>query len=142
MNIPCEVTYTDGFSINITKDITKQEFIEICEQLTSLFDYSVEPLPMTEGGILFNCQGHKSIRFSLRGKWPWLNNGYKEEWKKDTTILLHKGHISNTILKAMQGAPVWSIHELHTIIIVLVTHGIECTNLPDPKKLCQFINLW
>ena len=67
-------TYCNGFQLVAIKNISKKEFIELCNDLQNEFnnyystnDYSFSPECITEGGIVFNnfngdINGYKTIR--------------------------------------------------------------------------------
>ena len=102
------MTYTYGFSFVVGKDVTKSEFIELCELLTNeVFfnnEYIFEPEPITEGGIIYrpvnnieNVFKYKSIRFhNQKSTWPRINTEVLKEWRKNDDILFYKGYKFDT----------------------------------------------
>lgn len=115
-------TYTNGFTIKMTRDFTKKEYIELCDliaqKLNSLYGYndenkiSIIPEPITEGGMKFvggpnniygelsGQMGHNKFYKTMRHRFfikdhP-RNNDIKWEWITDKTK--ENWSISNDIL--------------------------------------------
>lgn len=130
------MTYTSGYSLKATKDITTHDISNLCINLEKAFGngYKFEPEPITEGGIVFkNWPGktdnmYKTMRicFYYHGKWPWINNDQITTWMNNPSIkLLSKGTEIQTFLKSSNGAPQWNIDELKIFESQLLEIGLK-----------------
>jgi hypothetical protein len=149
-------TYTSGFDIFITRDITKGDMVNICNELTDKFDnkYIFEPEPICDGFIYIKNQKYKSMRLSCFHA-PWVNRNVMEEWKDNKDIFVKKTtddkfngkrktysntrlgangcNYYSTCLKSFYDAPAWSYDELDTIKDVLENYDIRTTNTKEIK---------
>lgn len=150
-------TYTSGFDIFITRDITKGDMVNICNDLTEKFDnkYQFEPEPITDGFLYIKNLKYKCMRLSCFHA-PWVNRNVMEEWKdnndifvKKTTDDKFKGRRKNygntekgnpngynyysTCLKSFYDAPAWTYDELKTIKEVLEKYDMKTTNIKEIK---------
>ena len=160
--IQVATTYTSGFTLKPTRDITKNDIYNICKDLNNYFstDYSFIPEPITEGGILFKKtpnkyntnKAYKSMRFSSQSgriSWPCINEDeVMNEWKDNQDILFKKymrnDHSTKigTFLKAFCGADVWSLEELKIFNRVFEKNGIDCfSKMPSKKSLIEIWNV-
>jgi hypothetical protein len=127
-------TYCSGFQLYSIKNITRKEFVELCNNLQKEFnnhynvnDYSFSPECITEGGIIFNnynnnIDGYKTIRLFftennvIDGKreklYGFINENIKNEWIMDEGILIEKDRYLGTFLKSFHNAPKWTKEEL------------------------------
>ena len=128
----------EGFILEAVKNISKKEFIELCNNLQNEFnnyyntyDYSFRPECISEGGIVFNnfnnfnndINTYKSMRtyfvekngsHTFCGKkklYGWINNNIADEWIIDESILINKGEYIGTYTKC-SNAPKWDKYEL------------------------------
>jgi hypothetical protein len=126
----------EGFILEAVKNISKKEFIELCNNLQNEFnnyyntdEYSFRPECITEGGIVFNnfnnfdnnINTYKSMRIyfveksntSSRKKnlYGWINNNIADEWISDESILINKDEYIRTYTKCIN-APKWDKYEL------------------------------
>jgi len=142
------MTYTHGFSFVVSKNVTKAEFIKICELLTNeVFfnnEYVFEPEPISEGGIIYrpvnnteNVFKYKSIRFQHpHGDWPWINTEVLNEWRKSDDILFYEGHKFNTFLKSFGDSPLYTLEELEIIASYFNSFGLsKIGKFPKKKDL-------
>lgn len=151
-----EVTYTQGFKIEIKNGLTKREYILLCEriscELNKHYGYKGEdkikltPECITEGGMRItggpdNMYGdydnkgkvYKSMRHHLG--WQWIKKNTHEEWKESKDKLCSENTISETFLKAFDGAPVWTMDELNILKNCFESVGIVCKKMPKKKDL-------
>jgi len=142
------MTYTYGFSFVVGKDVTKSEFIELCELLTNeVFfnnEYIFEPEPITEGGIIYrpvnnigNVFKYKSIRFhNQKSTWPRINTEVLKEWRKNDDILFYKGYKFDTFLKSFGDSPLYTLEELKILASYFNLFGlIKNGKYPKDKDL-------
>ena len=142
-----------GPVLYIYRDITKSDFVKICDEMDCF------PEAVCEGGFRYNIrEGYKTIRFGplaydnailnglIRGKlefdytqedWPWINKNTLSEWRNNSDILICKGQIINTTLKAFYGAEPFTVNELERWEEVLAKFGIVCKKMPIAKYLKQ-----
>ena len=115
--------------------------MSLCEQLeTSLGPgYKVRPEPIIEGGVYFvdypgkGADHYKSMRFDLRG-YPYVADTTLDEWKEGPERVLCrnvKGML--TKLKALYGAPLWTLRELDIVRDSLSRLGIKVYVRSRPK---------
>lgn len=120
-------TYCSGPVLRITRDVTKAEFISICDAMRST------PEAITEGGFKFlNCPGYKSMRFWQPGiSWPFINpETVVNEWRTNNDVILFKGVDMTTRLKAFNGAPAFTKKELNEYKSIFETVGIRMGKIP------------
>jgi hypothetical protein len=139
--------YTGGFTMIVKKDLTKFEYIRICEEvsknLNNLYELKNEikvvPEPISEGGFLIidsrDTKKYKSIRHRFREvTWPKITSSSYEEWiSNDEDILIPANSRSDTIFKSSKGTPIWTLAEMYIFIKALEKYEIEVRNIP--KKL-------
>lgn len=150
-----DVTYCSGPKLKFTKDITKEIYIEICEDLSATFaekfggEYIFEPESITEGGIILvqfpgkQNKMYKTMRHHLTSKnyernvrWPWIDKkNVMEDWRDDSGILIPINTLSDTFLKAFHGAPTWTVDEIKLMCEVFTQYQIKCTRLPKKNEL-------
>ena len=123
-------TYTSGFDLHFTKDITKKDFMDICNLLGST------PEAITGGGFLFmnGVTGYKTMRIRIPN-FPWIYPNTIIEWSNDISILVANGTKTSTFLKAFHGASAWTLDELKKCKDILEKFGILCRNMPTKKEL-------
>jgi len=149
-------TYSYGYDLFFTRNITKGDMVNICNDLTNLFNniYVFEPEPIRDGFIYIKNLKYKSMRLSCFQA-PWINENVMEEWKdnndifvkkttddkfngkrktySDTRIGAHGRNHYSTFLKAFYDAPPWTIDELTRIKEVLANYDISTTNINAVK---------
>ena len=149
-------TYTTGFDLFFTRNITKGDMVNICNDLTDKFDgkYQFEPEPICDGFIYIKNLDYKSMRLYYFDN-PYVSKNVMEDWKdnndifvKKTTDNKFKGRRKNyingklypdgcnyysTMLKAFDEAPAWTIDELLKIKEVLKNYNILTTNIKTIK---------
>jgi hypothetical protein len=152
-------TYTHGFCLNFTKDISKKEYIEICKKISSklnqlykLDDNSIKILPeaITEGGMFFEKgnnqynKGYKTMRHSFmelmetnrkNSRWPRINEKTYEEWSNSDDILIFSPSKTGTYLKSFYEAPSWSLQELQIFKECFEEYNVKVTKMPKVKDL-------
>jgi hypothetical protein len=151
-------SYNNAFTITVQRNITRNEFVEICSDIHFCLDEidkenklinhlsiaNVIPERISEGGIeiIFNkvqpyegydIAPYKSLRFIGYSGWPFINKA----WISDDTILFKKGTILFTFLKAFHGAPLWTIDEIHSIKFCFEQRGCKITNMGKCKWLVR-----
>lgn len=124
-------TYTRGLKFKCTKDITKNDIIDLCDLLTKRYNgmCTFQPETITEGGIkfVFNADyarnWYKSVRLRVydantNGKWYWVDNNCMTTWKNSDDLIFREKNMQGkptifcTFLKSFYGAPVFTIEEL------------------------------
>lgn len=130
-------TYTNGFHLTFTADVTKSEFVYICDDISTLHeDYYAVPEAIPEGGIQLmndNCLNgkYKSMSFQFDNpffKWPRIySTNVMDMWFDSEDVIIQSGLQADTFLKAFFGAPVWDMSELDSIAATFAEFGIECT---------------
>lgn len=137
-------TYQSGFQMTFGKNLTRQQYVQICEKLSGVFndfygasEFRFEPEPITEGGLQMTAFPNKSTQMfkTMRHrhaakKWPWINKTVLEDWKHDNTVLFEKGEKIETFLKALQNAPAWTRQELELMAECFKDFGIVCKKMP------------
>jgi len=149
-------TYTHGYDLFFTRNITKGDMVNICNELTEKFDnkYIFEPEPICDGFIYIKNEDYKSMRLSCFDN-PWIPQNVMEDWKDSKEIFVNKttddkfngkrktysstrigangyNHYG-TFLKAFDKAPPWTIEELIKIKEVLFNYDIVTTNIKAVK---------
>jgi hypothetical protein len=125
-------TYGEGFTYFSTKDITKNDFIELCETLDTCTT-KFEPERIAEGGILYKFSHevpeswYKSVRLGINvGKgWPDIFGDEMTSWKYNNDIILEKNKFIDTWLKSFGGAPPFTFDEITQINKVLCKIGLK-----------------
>ena len=152
------VTYTNGPLLYFNKDLSKKDYIEICNKLNHQFEetfqnkeYVFQPEPVSEGGLeMVKFPGkkesmYKSLRHPLRTKEhdepeyksQIITQNVMTEWLNDETIIIHQGLYSDTTLKAFYGAPIWTLEEIKIICNVLSDYGVHSSELPKKEDLSR-----
>ena len=145
------MTYSCGPVINFTKDITKNDFINICNDITiylnnyyskyyNVNNFVIKAMPeqVIEGGILIKhisniieCnEWYKSLRiYNDNSTYPVINN-YDEisNWVNNNDVIYRKNSIVKTSLKSLYSAPRWCKDEIIIILSVFNKHGILYNN--------------
>ena len=145
------MTYSCGPVINFTKDITKNDFINICNDITiylnnyyskyySVNNFVIKAIPeqVIEGGILIKhisnimeCnKWYKSLRiYNDNSTYPVINN-YDEisNWVNNDDVIYRKTSIVKTSLKSLYSAPRWCKDEIIIILSAFNKHGILYNN--------------
>lgn len=106
-------TYQRGLEFKSSKNITKKEFISLCDDLTNEFnklynsnEYKLKPEQNSKGGIVFehcdNKDTYKSMRFYFNDAktgigllYGFIPDNVCELWKNDTPLLLPKNRFRN-----------------------------------------------
>src|SRR5690349_20579156 len=118
-------TYCHGPKLCVSRDITKADFMSICDQMGCC------PEAISEGGFHYvNIPGYKSLRISLNSavrvhkrsngvwahdsaevivenpdSWPRIDEAkVSPEWRGNTDVIIHAGQRIGTILKAFDNA--------------------------------------
>lgn len=123
-------TLADGFYVKSTKNISKNDFYILCNDLNNTFneyygvtEYSFLPEAISEGGILFKeypgkvANAYKSMRIFIDmcgdDNWPALSTkSVMDEWKECDDKIISEKRKLRTFLKADQNAPIWTLEEL------------------------------
>lgn len=144
-------TYHRGPDLWIYKDITKSDFVKICDKMDCF------PEGICKKGFRYNIrEGYKTIRldqfngsnvvlnglievklgFNSEGeKWPWVDENTLLKWRNNSDILIYKNQKINTTLKAFYGAKPFTVDELECWEEVLSKFGIVCKKMPTAKYL-------
>lgn len=136
-------SYTSGFKFKCTKDLTKADYIAICEQLSAQLNFIINPEPIWEGGFLFtNTKGFKTMRHHVTlnnkdVKWPWITPNTVFEWKDSQEILWPINSECDTFLKAFRGADIWTLEQLKIFSKVFEFYGIKTKKMPTKTSLKQ-----
>ncbi len=142
-------TYCGGFELTANKNISKKEFILLCDNLKYKFneyydtdEFSFKPEQITEGGIVFEnfntClkNAYKTMRIYF------INDGritplygcipvnVKQEWKDNDDILILQNQRIGTFLKSFGDAPEWTNQELQIFKKCFACVGLTITRLP------------
>jgi len=149
-------TYTTGCDLFFTRNITKGDMVNICNDLTDKFDgkYQFEPEPICDGFIYITNIDYKSMRLSCFDN-PYVSENVMEDWKDNNDIFVKKTtddkfkgrrktytneklgadgcNYYGTFLKAFDDAPAWTIGELLKIKEVLKNYDILTTNIKTIK---------
>ena len=99
-------TYTSGYDLTVTRDITCNDISLMCTDLDAKFndhfgshEYRFVPEAITEGGILMwkwpgkkedGKSMYKTMRITFRKGWPWIyhnNDCCVEKWLGDDTVI-------------------------------------------------------
>lgn len=123
-------TLTEGFVFRVREDITKGQFINLCDDLESLFgsDHKFEPLPgkglrwaqwsavqdkQTLGGKEIRLLPHQRSE-SSHVPWPVVEPNARQLWKDDKTVLIRTGWYKSQLV-AYGCAPRWRRLELELV---------------------------
>lgn len=154
-------TYIHGFTLKISTDISKQDFVLLCDKVSREFsetfneEYEFAAEGILEGGIqMIKFPGsdklikqprgdllrpYKSMRFFFHGqkKWPWIPLTWKNDWKNSDEILFEKGTKHSCFLKALYGAPTWTLEELEILANCFKDYDCKITRMPKAKDLSR-----
>ena len=154
-------TYCSGFQLVAINNISKKEFVELCNNLQKEFnnfyksnDYSFSPECISEGGVIFNnfngdIDGYKSMRIfftdkdggmKIKSLYGFINNNIKNEWINDQSILIDKNKYLQTFLKSFGNAPKWTNDELKIFKKCFDNIGLVIKKLPTKKELKTYCN--
>lgn len=149
-------TATFGGGLVLNKNITKHEYITLCNilsnKLTELYNETVIVIPeaIHEGGLqiltkdFINTGKYKSFRHHFINnigysyKYPFINHDESVKWLNNNNILFPKILEADVTLKAFYGAPVWTIKELKIFKKCFEKFGIKYIKMPETNiKLIQ-----
>ena len=145
-------TYVNGFLLYVTKDISKREFIYLCNRIGDRFndfynstEYSFSPELITEGGIIFsNFTGskYKTMRVFRNGTgeislYGMIPGNVKEIWINDNSSLISNDTFLGTCLKCQYGTPRWTKHELLIFKECFEEFGIMLAGVPMERDLSR-----
>jgi hypothetical protein len=163
--LPDHKTYTEGFVMKFTKDMTKRVYMNILDRISDdlnelyaeeKLDMKVQlvPEPITEGGIKFtggkfNTEWYKTMRhrcIDYKYAWPRIYPDTADEWRRSASevqiedevksnVLFKKGWTTQTFLKAFYRAPIWTLSELRIIKKNFELFGVKVTKMPKKKTL-------
>ena len=147
-------TYATGYKLKFTKNVTKSDYIKICNKLTehlneeyknnnkSLQLIQIYPELVSEGGLFFKGNDYKDPKYkSFRHhidniKWSMANyQTIMTDWENNNEIFINAKSSALTCLKAFGGAPRWTVKELSIFKNVFSEFGITCGRMPSDKKL-------
>lgn len=148
-------TYCSGFSLIAFKNISKQTFVEMLNDLQNEFneyyntnEYSFNPECISEGGIIFNNfnnkEKYKTMRLyfeSDRGRenlYGYISNNIKDKWITDESVLINECDKLGTYLKSFRGAPKWTNDELKIFQKCFGKVGLFIDDLPHEKELKMY----
>ena len=110
------------------KTLTTHDIVNLCNFLNSDIGFGpgflFEPEPITEGGIKWkNWPGktsdqYKTLRFHIfnrKGQWPFIPSSILHQWsEEEDKVIFHDLDLAKngTFLKALDGAPQWTLDEL------------------------------
>ena len=154
-------TCCSGFQLLSKKDITKKEFVELCNNLQNEFnkyyntnDYSFSPECISEGGIIFDNfntynNGYKTMRIYFTDKknicrekslYGFINKNIKDEWINDDSILIEKNKYLGTYLKSYRNALEWTNEELQIFKKCFENIELIIKKTPTKKELKNYNN--
>ncbi len=126
-------TNRPAFKIQFTKNITRSQFIVMCNKLTEKIGngFKIRPDLISEGGFIFSKDGfsidkaYKAMRFYFGCDYPYIRTDVMIDWINDNTILIpisnnpqaYVGIISNYI------APKWTTEEIEIFKQVFIEYG-------------------
>lgn len=142
---PDWTTYCVGPVLWIHKDITRRDFMKICDTMNCY------PEPVPEGGFRYNINvGFKTLRLKLRGYiepikeqkevrphqgWRQIKEDIRWKWRNSTEIAIYGNQKIVTCLKALYGAEQFTMEELNIWKEVLAKFSIECREMPEVESL-------
>lgn len=113
------MTYTNGFQLKAIKNITKNDFLLLCDFLNENFEnITFEPEPITEGGIVYkpnlsSDKYYKSFRLNLNDIRKWrITEEVMSSWRNNEDVVIYKNEIIHPFLKAFYEAPSYTQDEL------------------------------
>ena len=137
-------TYTSGFNYKISQNITKNDIMILCDNLSKEFGegYDFEPEGITEGGIKMTNwpnkqeEMYKSLRLCYNRNWPYIKD--IKNWKENNDIVFIKNNEKyNTFLKAFDNSPKWTRKELKNFQKCFENIGLYVfkSTIPTNKKM-------
>lgn len=127
------VTYENYRHLYTSREITKSDIVNICNELKNEFSgkQEFEPEKITEGGILFKSYNgeeesfgrkgpYKSIRFIGNSLWKTVDDSWKIG---NMEVVIDKHTKIDLFLKAFDEAPSWKISEKNIFKKVLLNNG-------------------
>jgi hypothetical protein len=166
------VTYTEGPHLKFNRELTKRDYIALCESLSRTFNetfrvtdpvakYVFHPDSVTEGGFfLFNfpdkrgemykCMRHHLYAPTKGGappppSWPFIEDQetVTHDWTQASDqTLVPQATVAYTTLKAFYGAPVWTLQELNICKMVLARYDVKLTRMPKKQDLSRDRSLY
>jgi hypothetical protein len=120
----------------------------LSNKLTEFYDETVIVIPeaITEGGLqiltkdFINTGKYKSFRHHFINniqytyKYPFINHDESVKWLNNNDILFPKILEADVTLKALYGAPVWTINELKIFEKCFKEFGIQYIQMPETNK--------
>ncbi len=116
--------YCEGPQLWTTRDITKDDFMKVCDQM------GCHPEAISEGGFKYiNVPGYKTLRLHLYEQWPHIPKDASVLWRGNSDVIFQKNWLISTTLKAFEGAYPFTRDELDAWREVLMDVGI-LTQIP------------
>lgn len=84
----------------VTKDISKDKFVRLCEYITTKMGVRCTPDPVYGGGLSFECNKkseYRCIRFNIL-KFPYFDKNVMEKWKGDNFIITNQDQELETFI--------------------------------------------
>jgi hypothetical protein len=148
MSLGSDYTYTSGYQLKCSRNITSEDILLLCELLEESplgETMTFCPEAITEGGIRMKAKdgswakyAYRSMRIYYSVQSPCIvEETVKEDWKnRDEPILLcmAKDKI-RTHLKAFRGAPLFTLKEIRIWKQCLEKIGFECKKEPTGKSM-------
>ena len=156
-------TYTDGYKLKTTRDVTKREFILLCNMLGDKFnehynttEYVFAPEPVVEGGIIFSNFNTPDVAYKKTMRlfpetfspnsydkgslYGFIYPNVKETWIYDNSKLIEAGTTLGTCLKSFHNAPAWTKYELMIFKECFSDFGVVITKVPTKTSLKRHSN--
>lgn len=143
-------TYTDGFKMKCTRNITKGDYMALFSIITKrLNQYYNDPNHVVsldyvsngdEFGFCFN--NYPDPAFKGMKHWFYYNDNYIQVWAQDNwvgndEVIIPAGSEGRTFVKSFFGAPVWTIKELDIFKECFTLVGMKCGRNPSAKSLIE-----
>jgi hypothetical protein len=133
------MSYTRGFRVTLSRPVTKADYARVCDAV------GATPEGISEGGLLFiNAASgeYKSMRHGWevrphgRIRWPYIELDALTTWRDNAEVLLPAGAESHVFLKALYGAPEWTLDEVQAIAAAMREHwDARITHMPGEAPL-------
>jgi hypothetical protein len=128
---------------------TEADFVKVCRALEARPEFAgikFTPERITEGGLYFNFADkppgwYKTVRFH-NIIWSWIDEDAIEKWEHSDQVLIAKGYVIETTLKAMGGAPAFSKEELAALGEVFNQHGLVKTQKQVKEQYFEAPSVW
>ena len=124
-------TYGNIIAVKALKDTTKNQFVELCDNLQNEFNtyyktdnYSFKPEQISEGGSIFEnfdgikADAYKTMRLyfvddrcGIEKLYELISSNVKDLWRNDSEVLIPEGPLLQGLLKSFDKAPVWCVKE-------------------------------